>query len=70
MPILTKFRNDWVKIVDLLLKTYFWVSPDSPLHACMTTYADRLDIGLDWDETRVMIWHFLFYQTKFKSGPE
>ena len=25
---LTKFRNDWVKIVDFLIKAYFWLSPD------------------------------------------
>ena len=32
--IFTKFCNDWVKIVDFVLKGYFWVSPDSPLHSC------------------------------------
>ena len=26
--ILTKFRNDWVKIVDFLVKAYFWVCSD------------------------------------------
>ena len=25
---LMKFRNDWVKIVDFLIKAYFWLSPD------------------------------------------
>ena len=25
---LTKFRKDWVKIVDFLIKAYFWLSPD------------------------------------------
>ena len=25
--ILTKFRIDWVKIVDFLIKAYFWLSP-------------------------------------------
>ena len=30
--ILSKFRNDKVKIVDFLIKAYFWVSPDSPIN--------------------------------------
>ena len=25
-------RNDWIKFVDFLIKTYFCVSPDSALH--------------------------------------
>ena len=28
--ILTKFRNDLVKIVDFLVKAYFWPSPETP----------------------------------------
>ena len=32
--ILAKFRNYWVKIVDFLIKAYFWVSPDSPGTHC------------------------------------
>ena len=38
--ILTKICNDWVKIVDFLIKVYFWVSPDSPgthLHCIVNT---------------------------------
>ena len=31
---LTKFRNDWVKIEDFLLKAYFWISPDTPGTHC------------------------------------
>ena len=29
--ILTKFHNDWVKIVDFLIKAYFCLGPDSPI---------------------------------------
>ena len=32
--ILSKFRNDWVKNVDFLIKAYFWVSPVSPIPVC------------------------------------
>ena len=32
--ILTKFLNDWVKIVDFLIKAYFCLSPDSPGTHC------------------------------------
>ena len=32
--ILTKFRNDWIKIVDFLIKAYFWQSIDSPDTQC------------------------------------
>ena len=32
--IFTKFRNDWVKIVDFLIKAYFWQSIDSPDTQC------------------------------------
>ena len=32
--ILTKFRNDWVKIVDFLLKAYFCLSPDLHVSEC------------------------------------
>ena len=32
--ILTKFRNDFTKIVDFLIKAYFWASLDLPLHTC------------------------------------
>ena len=32
--ILTKLRNDWVKIVGFLIKVYFWLSPDSPGTYC------------------------------------
>ena len=32
--ILTKYRNDWVKIVDFFIKPYLWVSPDSPGTHC------------------------------------
>ena len=28
--------NDWIKIVDFLIKAYFWLSPDSPLHVCIS----------------------------------
>ena len=33
--ILTKFRYDWVKIVDFLIKAYFWLSQHSPLPVCI-----------------------------------
>ena len=33
-PFLAKFGNDWVKIVDFSIKSYFWVSPDSPGTHC------------------------------------
>ena len=33
--ILTKFPNDWVKIVDFLIKAYFRLSPDSPGTHCI-----------------------------------
>ena len=32
--ILLKFRYDWVKIVDFIIKAYFQLSPDSPIHVC------------------------------------
>ena len=32
--ILTKFRNNWVKIVDFLIKAHFWSSPHSPIPQC------------------------------------
>ena len=32
--ILAKFRFDWVKIVDFLIKSYFWVCPDTPGTLC------------------------------------
>ena len=32
-----KFQTfDWVKIVDFLIKAYFWVSPDSPGTHCLS----------------------------------
>ena len=34
--IFTKFRYDWVKIVDFLIKAYFWSSLNSPLPVCST----------------------------------
>ena len=34
--IFTKFRNDLVKIVDFLIKAYFWQSIDSPDTQCKT----------------------------------
>ena len=33
--IFTKFRNDWDKIVDFLIKAYFWQSIDSPDTQCI-----------------------------------
>ena len=33
--ILTKFRNDPVKIVDFLVKAYFWPSPETPGTQCI-----------------------------------
>ena len=33
--ILTKFRNDRVKIVDLLVKAYFWPSPETTATQCI-----------------------------------
>ena len=30
-----KVSYDWVKIVDFLLKAYFWLSPDTPGTHCM-----------------------------------
>ena len=33
--ILAKFRNDWVRIVDFLIKAYFWLSPDTPGTHCI-----------------------------------
>ena len=42
--ILSKFRNDWVKNVDFLIKAYFWVSPVSPIPVCIATvYFINLD---------------------------
>ena len=35
--IFTKFRNDWVKIVDFLIKAYLWQSIDSPGTQCNVT---------------------------------
>ena len=32
---MTKFRNDWVKIVDFSIKAYFWLSPDWALPECI-----------------------------------
>ena len=32
--IFTKFRYDWVKIVDFLIKAYLWQSIDSPGTQC------------------------------------
>ena len=34
LNIFTKSRNDWVKIVDYLIKAYFWQSIDSPGTQC------------------------------------
>ena len=33
--ILTKFRNDFIKIVDFLIKAYFWVSLNWDGHDCI-----------------------------------
>ena len=33
-PILAKFRNDWVKIVDFLIKAYFCLSLNWPHSQC------------------------------------
>ena len=31
---LAKFRNNWVNIVDFLIKAYFWLSPETPGTHC------------------------------------
>ena len=35
--IFTKFRNNWVKIVDFWIKAHFWSSPHSPIPVCTKT---------------------------------
>ena len=32
---MTKFRDDWVKIVDFLIKAYFCLSPDLHVPECI-----------------------------------
>ena len=57
--ILTKFRYDWIKIVDFLIKAYFWQSIDSPDTQCKdfknSTYEKcsplgRTGAGLQWPD--------------------
>ena len=58
LPILAKFRNDWIKIADFLIKAYFWLSPDSPLHVCIMSFLFKfassqvisiwLEISINW----------------------
>ena len=36
-PIVAKFRNDWVKIVDFLIKAYFCQSLNLPVTQCIKT---------------------------------
>ena len=38
--ILTKFRNDPVKIVYFLVKAYFWQSPETPGTQCNSTLTE------------------------------
>ena len=40
--ILTKFRNDLVKIVDFLVKAYFWESPKTPGTQCKSKKVKKL----------------------------
>ena len=35
--ILTEFRNDWVKIMDFLIKAYFWFTVVFLQHTLVTT---------------------------------
>ena len=35
---MAKFRNEWVKIVNLLIKAYFWLSPVTPGTHCISEF--------------------------------
>ena len=43
--ILTKFRNDPVKIVDFFVKAYFWPSPETPGTQCKPS---EIDLYIHW----------------------
>ena len=40
--ILAKFRYDWVKIVDFLIKGHFWSSPHKPLSQCIYLFRETV----------------------------
>ena len=50
--IFTKFRNDWVKIVDVLIKAYFWQSIDSPDTQCIHATSGSKKV-LVWSKTNI-----------------
>ena len=53
--ILTKFRNDWVKIVDFFIKAYFWQSIDSPDTQCRKKF-------------RTILWNHFLKVTKSRNS--
>ena len=43
--IFTKFRNDCVKIVDFLMKAYFWISVNLGVTYCILRYMCKAEIN-------------------------
>ena len=68
--ILTKFRNDWVKIVDFLIKAYFWPSPETTVTQCKYYILTSLYIHILWLPlcSKWIVWNLYYNGNYFTNS--